>query len=157
MERTDEGPNTLLMVIVLEKELAAISMQPGDDVKPAVLPLRLLRGMELQGAAEEEGVGEAEAVGGALAEVEAEEKPTVVFCDNESAVKLAKNACLHGLTKHIRPKWHWAVNDTIPSLSAVPRSGTKSNTKTPDFRRARPMKRPPFPWFRRRTVYASSD
>ncbi|GJP65372.1 hypothetical protein CLOP_g22262 [Closterium sp. NIES-67] len=35
------------------------------------------------------------------------EKPTVVFCDNESAVKLAKNACLHGLTKHIRPKWHW--------------------------------------------------
>ncbi|CAI7932872.1 unnamed protein product [Closterium sp. NIES-54] len=33
--------------------------------------------------------------------------PTVIFCDNESAVKLAKNACLHGLTKHIRPKWHW--------------------------------------------------
>ncbi|GJP45041.1 hypothetical protein CLOM_g4441 [Closterium sp. NIES-68] len=21
--------------------------------------------------------------------------------------ELAKNACLHGLTKHIRPKWHW--------------------------------------------------
>ncbi|GJP46725.1 hypothetical protein CLOM_g5974 [Closterium sp. NIES-68] len=37
-----------------------------------VLPLRLLRGMELQGVVEEEGVGEAEAVGGALAEVEAE-------------------------------------------------------------------------------------
>ncbi|GJP86143.1 hypothetical protein CLOP_g16206 [Closterium sp. NIES-67] len=36
-----------------------------------------------------------------------QEKPTVVFCDNESAVLLAKNACLHGLTKHIRPKWHW--------------------------------------------------
>ncbi|GJP67196.1 hypothetical protein CLOP_g24047 [Closterium sp. NIES-67] len=36
-----------------------------------------------------------------------QEEPTVVFCDNESAVKLAKNACLHGLTKHIRPKWHW--------------------------------------------------
>ncbi|CAI5960232.1 unnamed protein product [Closterium sp. NIES-65] len=32
---------------------------------------------------------------------------TVIFCDNESAVKLAKNVCLHGLTKHIRPKWHW--------------------------------------------------
>ncbi|GJP62770.1 hypothetical protein CLOP_g19797 [Closterium sp. NIES-67] len=29
-------PNTLLMVIVLEKELAAISMQPGDDVKPVL-------------------------------------------------------------------------------------------------------------------------
>ncbi|GJP53599.1 hypothetical protein CLOM_g12753 [Closterium sp. NIES-68] len=36
-----------------------------------------------------------------------QEEPTVVFCDNESAVKLAKNACLHGLTKHIRPKSHW--------------------------------------------------
>ncbi|CAI7887147.1 unnamed protein product [Closterium sp. NIES-54] len=32
---------------------------------------------------------------------------TVIFCDNESAVKVANNACLHGLTKHIRPKWHW--------------------------------------------------
>ncbi|CAI5959570.1 unnamed protein product [Closterium sp. NIES-65] len=34
-------------------------------------------------------------------------EPTVIFCDNESAVKLAKNACLYGLIKHIRPKWHW--------------------------------------------------
>ncbi|CAI7880613.1 unnamed protein product [Closterium sp. NIES-53] len=34
-------------------------------------------------------------------------EPTIMFSDNESAVKLAKNACLHGLTKHIRPKWHW--------------------------------------------------
>ncbi|CAI7751809.1 unnamed protein product, partial [Closterium sp. NIES-54] len=34
-------------------------------------------------------------------------EPTMMFCDNESAVKLAKNACLHGLTKDIRPKWHW--------------------------------------------------
>ncbi|GJP31847.1 hypothetical protein CLOM_g15282 [Closterium sp. NIES-68] len=29
-------PNTLPMVIVLEKELAAISMRPGDDVKPVL-------------------------------------------------------------------------------------------------------------------------
>ncbi|CAI7817017.1 unnamed protein product [Closterium sp. NIES-54] len=36
-----------------------------------------------------------------------QKEPTVILCDNESAVKLAKNACLHGLTKHIRPKWHW--------------------------------------------------
>ncbi|CAI7806973.1 unnamed protein product [Closterium sp. NIES-53] len=36
-----------------------------------------------------------------------QKEPTVIFCDNESAMKLAKNACLHGLTKHIRPKWHW--------------------------------------------------
>ncbi|CAI7880240.1 unnamed protein product [Closterium sp. NIES-53] len=36
-----------------------------------------------------------------------QKEPTVMFCDNESAVKLAKNACLHGLTKHIRPTWDW--------------------------------------------------
>ncbi|CAI7819406.1 unnamed protein product [Closterium sp. NIES-54] len=118
-------PNTLPMVIVLEKELAALSMRAGDDVKPVldkikdtyarmaaagsnvsqmqqctkiisvldnswdnliptlntqqdratrvvVLPTKLLRGMELQEAAEEEGEGEAEAVGEALAEGEAE-------------------------------------------------------------------------------------
>jgi len=34
-------------------------------------------------------------------------KPTFVFCDCEPAIKLVKNACLHGLTKHMRPKWHW--------------------------------------------------
>ncbi|CAI7883738.1 unnamed protein product [Closterium sp. NIES-53] len=36
-----------------------------------------------------------------------QKETTVILCDNESAVKLAKNACLHGLTKHIRPNWHW--------------------------------------------------
>ncbi|CAI7929695.1 unnamed protein product [Closterium sp. NIES-54] len=109
-------PNTLPMLIVLEKELAAFSMRLGDDVKPVldkikdtyarmaaagsnvsqmqhctkiisvldksrtsagatqvvVLPIKLLRGMELQEAAEEEGEGEAEAVGEALAKGEAE-------------------------------------------------------------------------------------
>ncbi|GJP81128.1 hypothetical protein CLOP_g11305 [Closterium sp. NIES-67] len=28
-------------------------------------------------------------------------------CRAKLGKKLAKNACLHGLTKHIRPKWHW--------------------------------------------------
>ncbi|CAI7854254.1 unnamed protein product [Closterium sp. NIES-54] len=108
-------PNTLPMVIVLEKELAALSMRPGDDVKPVldkindtyarmaaagsnvsqmqqctkiisvldnsrtsagatrvVLPTKLLRGMELQEAAEDERVGEAEVEGEALVEGEAE-------------------------------------------------------------------------------------
>ncbi|CAI7771533.1 unnamed protein product [Closterium sp. NIES-53] len=36
-----------------------------------------------------------------------QKEPTKMFNDNESAVKLAENACRHGLTKHIRPKWHW--------------------------------------------------
>ncbi|CAI7893894.1 unnamed protein product [Closterium sp. NIES-53] len=31
-----------------------------------------------------------------------QKEPTVIFCDNVSAVKLAKNACLHGLTKEVR-------------------------------------------------------
>ncbi|GJP61584.1 hypothetical protein CLOP_g18726 [Closterium sp. NIES-67] len=26
---------------------------------------------------------------------------------DDGSGRLAKNACLHGLTKHIRPKWHW--------------------------------------------------
>ncbi|CAI7880980.1 unnamed protein product [Closterium sp. NIES-53] len=30
-----------------------------------------------------------------------------LFGGGASAMKLAKNACLHGLTKHIMPKWHW--------------------------------------------------
>ncbi|CAI7878314.1 unnamed protein product [Closterium sp. NIES-54] len=43
-----------------------------------------------------------------LEEIEVcQKEPSAIFCGNESAMKLAKNACLHGLTKHIRPKWHW--------------------------------------------------
>ncbi|CAI7818338.1 unnamed protein product [Closterium sp. NIES-54] len=50
-----------------------------------------------------------------------QKEPTVILCDNESAVKLAKNACLHGLTKHIRPKWHWVrrLLDTEVQLEIV--------------------------------------
>ncbi|CAI7831822.1 unnamed protein product [Closterium sp. NIES-54] len=33
-------PNTLPMVIVLEKELAALSMRPGDDVKPVLYKIK---------------------------------------------------------------------------------------------------------------------
>ncbi|CAI7762247.1 unnamed protein product [Closterium sp. NIES-53] len=124
VELDDSGPKAwklLRDVIVLEKELAALSMRPGDDVKlmqqctkiisvldiswdnliptlntqqdqwtpewlrrrfcrrtsagatrVVVLPTKLLRGMELQEAVEEEGEGEAKAVGEALAEGEAE-------------------------------------------------------------------------------------
>ncbi|CAI7874309.1 unnamed protein product [Closterium sp. NIES-54] len=97
-------PNMLPMVIVVEKELAALSIQPKEDMKPVldkikdtyarmaavrskvsqmqrtsagatrevVLPTRLLRSMELQEAVDEEGEGEAEAVGEVLTEGEAE-------------------------------------------------------------------------------------
>ncbi|CAI7865918.1 unnamed protein product [Closterium sp. NIES-53] len=61
-------PNTLPMVIVLEKELAALAMRPGDDVKPV---LHKIKDTYARMAAEEEWEGEADAVGEALAEGEA--------------------------------------------------------------------------------------
>ncbi|CAI7876304.1 unnamed protein product [Closterium sp. NIES-53] len=81
-------PNTLPMVILLEKKLAALSMMTSGHqsgygnrlcrrtsagaTRVVVLPTRPLRGMELQEVAEEEGEGEAEAVGEDLAEGETE-------------------------------------------------------------------------------------
>ncbi|CAI7872421.1 unnamed protein product [Closterium sp. NIES-53] len=141
-------PNTLPMVIVLEKELTALSMQPGDDVKPVldkikdtyarmaaagsnvsqmqtsghlsgygsrfcrrtstgatrlvVLPTKLLRGMDLQEAAEEEGEGEAEAVGEAL-DVKGSE------ADVGSVGKVVMHPLTHwvidsGCTSHMTPR-----------------------------------------------------
>ncbi|CAI7879869.1 unnamed protein product, partial [Closterium sp. NIES-53] len=49
-----------------------------------------------------------------------QKEPTVILCDNELAVKLAKNACLHGLTQHIRPKWHWTPSLVSNSPVAAP-------------------------------------
>ncbi|GJP43614.1 hypothetical protein CLOM_g3054 [Closterium sp. NIES-68] len=48
-------PNTLPMVIVLEKELAAISMRPGDDVKPKLVKDGSLKGLEVKGEVKEIG------------------------------------------------------------------------------------------------------
>ncbi|CAI7776377.1 unnamed protein product [Closterium sp. NIES-53] len=43
-----------------------------------------------------------------LAELgEEEEGPTPLYCDCQGAIALAKNLVLHGLTKHMRVKWHW--------------------------------------------------
>ncbi|CAI7868965.1 unnamed protein product [Closterium sp. NIES-54] len=33
--------------------------------------------------------------------------PTPLYCDSQGAIALAKNPVLHGLTKHMRVKWHW--------------------------------------------------
>ncbi|CAI7871581.1 unnamed protein product [Closterium sp. NIES-54] len=32
---------------------------------------------------------------------------TPLYCDSQGAIALAKNPVLHGLTKHMRVKWHW--------------------------------------------------
>ncbi|CAI7854617.1 unnamed protein product [Closterium sp. NIES-53] len=32
---------------------------------------------------------------------------TPLYCDSQGAISLAKNPVLHGLTKHMRVKWHW--------------------------------------------------
>ncbi|CAI5478185.1 unnamed protein product [Closterium sp. Yama58-4] len=43
-----------------------------------------------------------------LAELgEEQQRPTPLYCDSQGAIALAKNPVLHGLTKHMRVKWHW--------------------------------------------------
>ncbi|CAI7805206.1 unnamed protein product [Closterium sp. NIES-54] len=43
-----------------------------------------------------------------LAELEEEQQgPTLLYCDSQGAIALTKNPVLHGLTKHMRVKWHW--------------------------------------------------
>ncbi|CAI5471093.1 unnamed protein product [Closterium sp. Yama58-4] len=43
-----------------------------------------------------------------LAELgEEQQGPTPLYCDSQGAIALAKNPVLHGLTKHMRGKWHW--------------------------------------------------
>ncbi|CAI7878630.1 unnamed protein product [Closterium sp. NIES-53] len=43
-----------------------------------------------------------------LAELgEEQQGPTPLYCDSQGAIAFAKNPVLHGLTKHMRVKWHW--------------------------------------------------
>ncbi|CAI7860258.1 unnamed protein product [Closterium sp. NIES-54] len=43
-----------------------------------------------------------------LAELgEEQQGPTPLYCDSQGAIALAKTPVLHGLTKHMRVKWHW--------------------------------------------------
>ncbi|CAI7766468.1 unnamed protein product [Closterium sp. NIES-54] len=43
-----------------------------------------------------------------LAELgEEQQGPTQLYSDSQGAIALAKNPVLHGLTKHMRVKWHW--------------------------------------------------
>ncbi|CAI7895279.1 unnamed protein product, partial [Closterium sp. NIES-54] len=43
-----------------------------------------------------------------LAELgEEQQGPTPLYCASQGAIALAKNPVLHGLTKHMRVKWHW--------------------------------------------------
>ncbi|CAI7922072.1 unnamed protein product [Closterium sp. NIES-54] len=43
-----------------------------------------------------------------LAELgEEQQGPTPLDCDNQGSIALAKNPVFHGLTKHMRVKWHW--------------------------------------------------
>ncbi|CAI7762278.1 unnamed protein product, partial [Closterium sp. NIES-54] len=38
---------------------------------------------------------------------EEQQGPTPLYCDSQGAIALAKNPVLHGLTEHMRLKWHW--------------------------------------------------
>ncbi|CAI7895573.1 unnamed protein product [Closterium sp. NIES-53] len=43
-----------------------------------------------------------------LAELgEEQQGPTPLYCDSQGAIALPKNPVLHGLTKHMKVKWHW--------------------------------------------------
>ncbi|CAI7911812.1 unnamed protein product [Closterium sp. NIES-54] len=43
-----------------------------------------------------------------LAELGKEQQgPTPLYCDSQGTIALAKNPVFHGLTKHMRVKWHW--------------------------------------------------
>lgn len=39
-----------------------------------------------------------------------QETPTVIFCDNQSAINLSKNPVMHGRSKHIEIKHHYIRN-----------------------------------------------
>ncbi|GJP78861.1 hypothetical protein CLOP_g9125 [Closterium sp. NIES-67] len=95
----------------------------------AVLPRRLLRGMELQGTTKEEGVGEAEAVGGALAEVEAEKsKAEVTFGPTSCRAKFGKKVLwsLEEETSCIKDLWQLPI---IPWNGKTPTAATAAATK----------------------------
>lgn len=34
-------------------------------------------------------------------------EPTVIYCDNKSAIAIAKNPAMHGRTKHIDTRFHF--------------------------------------------------
>ncbi|GJP32836.1 hypothetical protein CLOM_g17431, partial [Closterium sp. NIES-68] len=42
-----------------------------------------------------------------LAELGEQQEPTPLYYDSQGAIALAKNPVLHGLTKHMKVKWHW--------------------------------------------------
>lgn len=50
----------------------------------------------------------------------AQNNPTVIYCDNSSAIKLSKNPVMHGRSKHIDVRFHFLCDlarDRIVELS----------------------------------------
>ncbi|CAI7797167.1 unnamed protein product [Closterium sp. NIES-53] len=43
----------------------------------------------------------------AVREIVWQQPSTPLYCHSQGAIALAKNPVLHGLTKHMRVKWHW--------------------------------------------------
>ncbi|CAI5508664.1 unnamed protein product [Closterium sp. Naga37s-1] len=69
-----------------------------------------------------------------LAELgEEQQGPTPLYCDSQGAIALAKNPVLHGLTKHMRVKWHWTrsmVTAGEVELRYVKTTGQPANMMT---------------------------
>ncbi|GJP51604.1 hypothetical protein CLOM_g10756, partial [Closterium sp. NIES-68] len=63
-----------------------------------------------------------------------------VFVDNQSAIALAQNACLHGRTKHMQVRWHFiremvAAGEVILQWCPTNRQAADILTKSLPFER----------------------
>ncbi|CAI7760823.1 unnamed protein product [Closterium sp. NIES-53] len=57
--------------------------------------------------------------------------PTPLDCDSQGAIALAKNPVLHGLTKHMRVKWHWTRS--MVAVGEVELHYVKTTIQPPDM------------------------
>ncbi|CAI7798430.1 unnamed protein product [Closterium sp. NIES-54] len=63
-----------------------------------------------------------------LAELgEEQQGPTPLYCDSQGAIALAKNPVLHGLTKHMRVKWHW-TRSMVAAVAVVRHRGSSGGS-----------------------------
>ncbi|CAI7737843.1 unnamed protein product [Closterium sp. NIES-54] len=69
-----------------------------------------------------------------LAELgEEQQGPIPLYCDSQGAIALAKNPVLHGLTEHMRVKWHWTRSMVVTGeveLRYVKTTGQPSDMMT---------------------------
>ncbi|CAI7756206.1 unnamed protein product [Closterium sp. NIES-53] len=75
---------------------------------------------------------------------EEQQGPTPLYCDSQGVIALAKNPVLHGLTKHMRVKWHWTRSMVAAGEGLNERREPESRPASP-VRAARTSRRVPRP------------